>query len=158
MIFVKLIHEIIHWICKFLICLHCSTRRIVLAIENHNAGIRFILQVKKKWASLARYGKIDNLTMNNLYSLIKYMKISYKESRDIWRKSNDKMKKLFYSCFSVLLVIILIIAMRHPDNNLIPSRMILFTLIWIVLLYGIRVFLQYIEKRIVKKGWNLRKI
>lgn len=68
------------------------------------------------------------------------------------------MKKLFYSCFSVLLVIILIIAMRHPDNNLIPSRMILFTLIWIVLLYGIRVFLQYIEKRIVKKGWNLRKI
>ena len=68
------------------------------------------------------------------------------------------MKKIFYGAFSVFLLGILVIVIRHPSNNLIPSRMVLFTAIWIGFLYGIRILLQLIEKWIQKKGWNLNKI
>ena len=68
------------------------------------------------------------------------------------------MKKLFYSVFSVFLMIILVIVIRHPSNNLIPSRMVLFTVIWVGLLYGVRFLLQCAEKWIQKQGWNLNKI
>lgn len=68
------------------------------------------------------------------------------------------MKKIFYSVFSVFLMIILVIVIRHPSNNLIPSRMVLFTVIWVGLLYGVRFLLQCAEKWIQKQGWNLNKI
>lgn len=67
------------------------------------------------------------------------------------------MKKIFYGAFSVFLLGILVIVIRHPSNNLIPSRMILFTAIWIGFLYGIRILLQLIEKWIQKKdGTSIR--
>lgn len=42
------------------------------------------------------------------------------------------MKKIFYGAFSVFLLGILVIVIRHPSNNLIPSRMVLFTAIYVL--------------------------
>lgn len=64
------------------------------------------------------------------------------------------MKRAFYGVFSLILIAILTVVIRYPQSNLIPARMFLYMLVWVGILCGIRAALSFLEKVIVKKGWN----
>lgn len=68
------------------------------------------------------------------------------------------MKRAFYGCFSLFLLMIMAVVFRYPQNNLIPGKMILFTAIWIGMLYGIKGGLGLLEEHMKKKGLNVEKI
>lgn len=68
------------------------------------------------------------------------------------------MKRVFYSGFSVCLIVILAVAIRRPQNNLIPARMILYTLVWVLILCGIRALLSALEKKISQKNPDMEKL
>ena len=48
------------------------------------------------------------------------------------------MKRAFYGFFSIGLTAILITVILKPRNNLIPARMFIYMLVWVLILYGIR--------------------
>lgn len=68
------------------------------------------------------------------------------------------MKKLFYCSFFLFLSIILLIILREPQNNLIPVRMILYTLIWVGMVGLVRAFLEFVEKKFRKAGKDVEKL
>lgn len=68
------------------------------------------------------------------------------------------MKRAFYGCFSLFLLMILAVVLRYPQNNLIPGRMLLFTVIWIGILYSVKVALGFLGKQMKKKGLNVEKL
>lgn len=67
-------------------------------------------------------------------------------------------KRIFYGGFSVCLLTLLIIVMRYPQNNLIPAKMFLYTLIWVSILCAAGFFLSSLEALFKRKGVNLEKI
>lgn len=68
------------------------------------------------------------------------------------------MKRAFYGVFSFFLTAILAVVISHPQNNLIPSRMFLYMLVWVVILCGMKAMLSFLEKTLIKKGMNVEKI
>ena len=68
------------------------------------------------------------------------------------------MKRAFYGVFSLWLIVILSIAISRPQNNLIPSRMFLYMLVWVVILCGIRAALSFLENLLIKKGMDVDRI
>lgn len=58
--------------------------------------------------------------------------------------------KLFWLCFSISMFSILGIAITKPLNNLVPQRMILFTLIWIGLYAGVWFIFCFLERKFPK--------
>ncbi|MBR1854913.1 MAG: hypothetical protein IJ794_17505 [Lachnospiraceae bacterium] len=66
------------------------------------------------------------------------------------------MKRLFYAVFVPCLAAILGVALLHPQNNLVPSRMFLYMLVWVGILAGIRaVFLLSERKLQTISRWGL---
>jgi hypothetical protein len=68
------------------------------------------------------------------------------------------MKRIFYGCFSLGLIAILMVVIRKPQNNLIPGRMVLYTFVWILILFGIRAILHLLEKLFRQKKWNAERL
>lgn len=68
------------------------------------------------------------------------------------------MKRVFYGIFSLFLIAVLAVAISRPQNNLIPSRLFLYMLVWVVILCGMKAVLSFVEKALVKKGRNVEKI
>lgn len=68
------------------------------------------------------------------------------------------MKRFFYGVFSLFLIVILAVVIRHPQNNLIPSRIFIYMLIWVLILGVIRWALDLLEGILVKNGRNVDKI
>ena len=68
------------------------------------------------------------------------------------------MKRAFYGVFSLLLVAILAVVIRYPQDNLIPARIFLYMLVWVIILCGIREILFFVENFLSKKGLNVCQI
>ena len=68
------------------------------------------------------------------------------------------MKRAFYGVFSLWLIVILAIAITRPQNNLIPSRMFVYMLVWVAILCGIRAVLSLLENLLIKKGMDVDKL
>ena len=68
------------------------------------------------------------------------------------------MKRIFYIAFVPCLIGILAISILHPQNNLVPARIFLYTLVWIMILTGIRVVLGIIETWLRKGKRNLARL
>lgn len=68
------------------------------------------------------------------------------------------MKRAFYGVFSLFLIAILAVVISRPQNNLIPSRMVLYMLVWVVILCGLKMMFSLLEKTLVQKGRNTEKI
>ena len=68
------------------------------------------------------------------------------------------MKRLFYIIFLPCLAAILAVAVLFPQNNLVPSRMFLYMLVWAAILSGIKKILEFVENRIKKTGIDILKI
>lgn len=68
------------------------------------------------------------------------------------------MKRAFYGGFSLCLLAILTIVIRHPQNNLIPARMFLYMMIWVLILCGMKAAFSAMEKALRAKGLNVEKI
>ena len=64
------------------------------------------------------------------------------------------MKRAFYGVFSLILIAILTVVIRYPQSNLIPARMFLYMLVWVIILCGIRAMLSFLERVLVEKGWS----
>lgn len=67
-------------------------------------------------------------------------------------------KRIFYGGFSIYLIVILAIVLRHPQNNLLPDRIFLYTLVWIGILCVIKYLFSTVEKKLYQKGLNVDKI
>lgn len=67
-------------------------------------------------------------------------------------------KKLFYGSFFLLVSVIFVVVLLKPSNNLIPGRMVLYTLIWLAFVCIMRTLFGVVENWIVKKGWNIDRI
>lgn len=68
------------------------------------------------------------------------------------------MRRVFYGGFSVCLIAILAVVISHPQNNLIPGKLFLYTLVWVLILCGIKTLLSLMERYLVKKGLNVEKL
>lgn len=68
------------------------------------------------------------------------------------------MKRAFYGVFSLLLVAILTVVIRYPQDNLIPARIFLYMLAWVIILCGIREILSFLEKLLTQKDLNVCQI
>jgi len=68
------------------------------------------------------------------------------------------MKNIFYGGFALWLITILAVVIRYPQNNLIPGKMFLYTLVWVGILGAIKITLSYVEGWIQRKGLNREKI
>lgn len=68
------------------------------------------------------------------------------------------MKRAFYGVFSLLLAAILTVAIRYPQNNLIPARIFLYMLVWVVILCGIREIFSALEKFLTARSRNVYRI
>lgn len=66
------------------------------------------------------------------------------------------MKRLFYAVFVPCLMAVLGVVILHPQNNLVPSRMFLYMLVWVVILAGIRAVLLLSERKLKKiSRWGI---
>ncbi|MCM1045804.1 MAG: hypothetical protein NC417_09860 [Candidatus Gastranaerophilales bacterium] len=68
------------------------------------------------------------------------------------------MKRAFYGGFSLCLLLILIVVIRYPRNNLIPARMFLYMWIWVLILCGAGIILSAVEGLLYRKGLPADKI
>lgn len=68
------------------------------------------------------------------------------------------MRRVFYGVFSVCLIAILAVAVLHPQNNLIPGKLFLYSLIWVLILCGIKALLSLLERGLVKRGLDVEKL
>lgn len=68
------------------------------------------------------------------------------------------MRRVFYGGFSVCLIAILAVAVSHPQNNLIPGKIFLYALVWVLILCGMKALLSLLERGLVKKGLNVEKL
>ncbi len=68
------------------------------------------------------------------------------------------MRRFFYGGFSVCLIAILFVAVSHPQNNLIPGKIFLYMLVWVLILYGIRTLLSLLERSLLKRGLDVEKL
>ena len=56
------------------------------------------------------------------------------------------MRRVFYGIFSISLFAILITVIGKPQNNLIPARMFLYMLVWVLILCGVRCGIWMLDK------------
>ncbi|MDE7252399.1 MAG: hypothetical protein K2O32_05580 [Acetatifactor sp.] len=68
------------------------------------------------------------------------------------------MKRAFYGVFSISLIAILITVIFKPQNNLIPARMFLYMLVWVLILCGIRWGIWMLEKFLKDRRVDLGKL
>lgn len=68
------------------------------------------------------------------------------------------MKRVFYGVFSISLIAILITVIFKPQNNLIPARMFLYMLVWVLILCGIRWGIWMLEKFLKDRHVDLGKL
>lgn len=65
------------------------------------------------------------------------------------------MKRVFYGISSISLIAILITVIFKPQNNLIPARMFLYMLVWVLILCGIRWGIGMLEKFLKNRSVDL---
>ncbi|MCM1101088.1 MAG: hypothetical protein NC398_06860 [Acetatifactor muris] len=68
------------------------------------------------------------------------------------------MKRAFYGGFSLCLLLILAVVIRYPRNNLIPSRMFFYMLIWVLILCGAGIIFSAVERLLYRKGLQADRI
>ena len=68
------------------------------------------------------------------------------------------MKRFFYILFIPCLTAILAVVILHPQNNLVPGRMFLYMLTWVLILFGIKRILSFLEYFLGKKGLDVSKL
>lgn len=66
-------------------------------------------------------------------------------------------KAFWFFCFLFFIVIIAVV-LQKPQNNLVPSRMLLFTLVWLVLLAICRLVIRFLAARLEQAKVNIPKL
>lgn len=65
---------------------------------------------------------------------------------------------IFFFVFLIFISVILTVVLRRPQNNLIPGKMLLYTLIWVGFSWIIRMILGLLERKLIQKKVDVNRL
>ncbi len=74
------------------------------------------------------------------------------------RKVANFIEKAFWFFCFIFFIVIISVVLQKPQNNLVPSRMSLFTIVWLVMLVVCRLIIHFLMTKLEKANVNIAKL